>query len=88
MNRFLISLPDNYLEELDRAARDESRSRSDMVREAIVVMLEERRQDAARLARREAAFRDMDKLRKETGHSREDSTEIIRRFRYGGHGQS
>ena len=86
MNRFLVSLPDEYLAELDRTAKENSRSRNDLVREAIVVMLDEKRHLKERLERREAAWRDIDHIRATIGRRKPgdlDSTDLLRRFRHG-----
>jgi metal-responsive CopG/Arc/MetJ family transcriptional regulator len=82
MNRYAISIPDEYIEKLDRAAKEGSRSRSDMIREAIKQFTDELDRERATRERREAAWRDMDEIRAKTKTEGFDSTEFIRAWRY------
>jgi Arc/MetJ-type ribon-helix-helix transcriptional regulator len=78
MAKVMISLPDDFLARVDRAARAEHRSRSELIREALRQWLEGREEAHARSW--EQALRPLRELEgKWIG--RWDSTDIIRRMR-------
>ncbi len=77
MAKVMISLPDKFLKSVDRTARAQGRSRSELIREALRMMLE--RRASGRHAWKEA----LAPLR-ELEHQwigQWDSTDIIRYFR-------
>lgn len=82
MNRFAISIPDEYIKKLDLAAKEGSRSRSDLIRLAIKEFLDELDSEHETRDRREAAWRDMDEIRAKTKTAGFDSTEFLRDWRY------
>jgi metal-responsive CopG/Arc/MetJ family transcriptional regulator len=78
MAKVMISLPDEFLERVDRAARREHRSRSELIREALRRWLDERtapRPDAWREAI--STFKELE----DKWIGRWDSTDVIREFR-------
>jgi metal-responsive CopG/Arc/MetJ family transcriptional regulator len=82
MNRYAISIPDEYIEKLDKAAKNGSRSRSDLIREAIKQFTDELDHERETRERREAAWRDMDEIRAKTKTEGFNSTEFLREWRY------
>jgi Arc/MetJ-type ribon-helix-helix transcriptional regulator len=77
MAKVMISLPDEFLARVDQVAREEHRSRSELVREALRRWLEER--GVARHSWREALEPLKDLEDKWIGEW--DSTDVIREFR-------
>ncbi len=77
MAKVMISLPDAFLKKVDRAARAENRTRSEVIREALRAFLSARR--PARPSWREALAPLSDLEGKWLGEW--DATEIIRYFR-------
>lgn len=78
MAKVMISLPDEFLERVDRAARREHRSRSELIREALRRWLDEQtapRPDAWREAI--STFQELE----DKWIGRWDSTDVIREFR-------
>lgn len=82
MNRYAISIPDEYIEKLDIAAKEGSRSRSDLIRLAIKEFTDNLDRERETRERREAAWRDMDEIRAKTKGSGFNSTEFLRQWRY------
>jgi len=82
VNRFLVSMPDSYIKDLDRQAKQESRSRSDIIRELVKDHFERRKQEKEVEKRREAARRDMDRIRALTKGSGFSGSDFIREWRY------
>lgn len=84
MHRVMITLPQDFLDEMDRLARREHRSRSELIREAVRHYMAradekaENRQEAIRRALRVQA-----EARKRTSNVSFDSTEFIREWREG-----
>ncbi len=82
MSRIIVTVPDSYIENLDQEAKEEHKSRSELIREAIRHHIEEKRVWEERKKRRERAFREMDRIRATTKGSDFDSTDFIRRWRH------
>jgi len=80
MAKVMISLPEKFLSEVDRAAQTEHRTRSDLVREALRVYLhgEKRPKKPIDNPRVREAF---DNLRSLTWEGEFDSTELVRQMR-------
>ena len=81
--KVMVSFPEAFLKEVDRIAREEHRSRSELVREAIRFYIETRRNrripgDAPRVQR---AVATQDALTRSASGSGEDSTAELRRWR-------
>jgi len=77
MAKVMVSLPDEFLRKVDRAARAQGRSRSELIREALRMMLTD-----GKSARR--AWKDALAPLKDLEHQwigQWDSTDIIRYFR-------
>ncbi len=80
--RVLITMPDNILNDLDEEAKLDSRSRSELVREAVRAFIETRRNEREFKKRQDQAFKTMDEIRESTkGKPHVNSTEIIRAMR-------
>jgi len=80
MAKVMISLPDEFLSEVDKAAKSEHRTRSDLIREALreYFRVEKRLQKPIENSRVREAFETLRSL-----HWKEkfDSTEVIRKMR-------
>ncbi len=81
MAKVMVSFPDEFLRRVDRQARAQNRSRSELIRAALRHELDERHSKRAPM--REAVRRLKWLEKKWTG--RWDSTEAIRRDRESGH---
>lgn len=82
MSRIILTMPDRYIEELDQTSKEESRSRSEIIREYIRAGMEARKKDKEFREHQDRAFKSMDEIRESTkGHWHGDSTEIIRAMR-------
>ena len=81
MTRFLVSMPDSFIEQLDEQAELESRSRSDIIRELVSDHFAKQRDQKEKARKRATAVREMDKLRRDTHDSEFDSTEYIKNWR-------
>lgn len=77
MAKVMVSLPDAFLRRVDRAARDQGRSRSELIREALRVALAGR--EGGRRSWKEALA--PLKALEEAWVGQWDSTEIIRYYR-------
>ncbi len=81
--KVLISFPDDFLAEVDAAAQEEHRTRSELMREALRFYL--RNKNAAAIPRDDPRVRDairtMDDLSRAHPGTGEDSTEAIRYWR-------
>jgi Arc/MetJ-type ribon-helix-helix transcriptional regulator len=77
MAKLMISLPDDFVKRVDRAARAERRSRSELIREALRAHLDGRRRGRGAWKRALAPLRALEHL----WVGQWDSTEIIRYFR-------
>lgn len=80
MAKVMISLPERFLSEVDKAARAEHRTRSDLIREALRGYLREGKLSKTPIEnpRVKEAF---ETLRSLTWKQKFDSTEIIRKMR-------
>jgi CopG family transcriptional regulator/antitoxin EndoAI len=80
MAKVMISLPEGFLSEVDKAAEAEHRTRSDLVREALREYLrgEKRSRKPIESPRVQQAF---ETLRSLTWKEKFDSTKVIRRMR-------
>jgi CopG family transcriptional regulator/antitoxin EndoAI len=83
MAKVMVSLPDEFLVEVDRVAQEEHRTRSELVREALRLYMAVRQQprrpaDDARVLR---AVKTQDSLARLAPGIGEDSTADIRRWR-------
>jgi len=80
MAKVMISLPEGFLSEVDKAAESEHRTRSDLVREALREYLRavKRSQKPIEDPRTRQAF---ETLRSLTWKGRFDSTKVVRRMR-------
>jgi metal-responsive CopG/Arc/MetJ family transcriptional regulator len=82
MSRIILSLPESYVAALDNQAKEESRSRTDIIRELVrghIEAAEERRQLTKQ---RSDASRMMDKIRANTAGSDYSASEFVRAWRY------
>lgn len=82
MARINMVLPGDLLEQIDRAATEDNLSRSGLIQEAARVYLARRREEreaAERLARRQKAAVEMDRLAEKFG--KWDGVKIVRQFR-------
>ena len=82
MARINIILQNDLLEQIDRAAAEENLSRSGFLQEAARAYVARRREEqeaAERLARRQKAAVEMDRLAEKFG--KWDGVKILRRFR-------
>ena len=82
-SKVMISFPDDFLAEVDRLAREEHRSRSELVREAIRHYIEMRRRQRppGQIPQVQQAVTIQDKLAKFSPGTDEDSTADVRRWR-------
>jgi metal-responsive CopG/Arc/MetJ family transcriptional regulator len=88
VDRINIVLPAELLEQIDRAATEDNVSRSGFIQEAARTRLTKRREEreaAERLARRQKAAAEMDRLAEKFG--KWDGVKILRRFRDSRSGQ-
>ena len=84
MAKVMVSFPDEFLEDVDRVAREEHRSRSELVREAIRLYIDVRRRRLrpADNPRVQQAVAVQDTLsRAAPGSGEDDSTLDVRRWR-------
>ncbi len=86
MAKVMISLPERFLSEVDKAAQSEHRTRSDLIREALREYLrgEKRSKKPIESPRGREAF---ETLRSLTWKEKLDSTEVIRRMRESRHSE-
>jgi CopG family transcriptional regulator / antitoxin EndoAI len=83
--KVMISFPDEFLDEVDRVAQEEHRSRSELVREALrfyIGLLQEQRSPGANPFVRQAVMA-QDRLSLAAPGTGQDSTADIRRWRQG-----
>ncbi len=83
MAKVMVSLPDEFLKKVDRTARTQERSRSELIREALRTML------GGKNARRQSWKKALAPLRELEQHwvGQWDSTDIIRYYRDTRHGR-
>lgn len=82
MSRIVLTIPDTYIEELNQTAKEEARSRSEIIREYVRAGMEARKRDKEFRKRQDQAFKTMDEIRESTkGKPHVNSTEIIRAMR-------
>jgi len=81
MAKVMISVPEALLEEIDRAAKAEHRSRSEFVREAAREYLTRPRRSPFDAARAREAARRMDELARANANPNWSGAEEIRRWR-------
>jgi metal-responsive CopG/Arc/MetJ family transcriptional regulator len=81
--KIMVSFPDEFLTEVDRIAREEHRSRSELVREAIRLYIEmrERRRRPGDMPQVQRAIAIQDALSRSAPGEGEDSTSEVRRWR-------
>ncbi len=82
--KVMVSFPDEFLAEVDRIAREEHRSRSELVREAIRLYIDRRehRRKPGDVPQIQRAVAVQDALSRLTlGSGEEDSTADLRRWR-------
>lgn len=81
--KVMISIPEEFLAEIDRVAAAENRSRSELVREALRQYVELRVRPRRPIddPRVQEAVASMNALARKAKPGGEDSTDIIRRFR-------
>ncbi len=77
MAKVMISLPDDFLKKVDRAARAQGRSRSELIRETLRTTVNRKHSRAQSWKRAIAPLRDLE----ERWVGQWDSTEIIRYYR-------
>ncbi len=77
MPKVMISLPDDFLKKVDRAARAQGRSRSELIRETLRTAVNRKHSRAQLWKRAIAPLRDLE----ERWVGQWDSTEIIRYYR-------
>jgi len=80
MAKVMISLPEKFLSEVDKAARSEHRTRSDLIREALREYLREGNR-AGKLIENPRVREAFRTLRSLTWKGKFDSTEVIRSMR-------
>lgn len=82
--KVMVSFPDEFLLQLDDLAREEQRSRSELLREAVRLYIEEKAWSKRKIssdARLRRAVATQDTLARLTPGTGEDSTADIRRWR-------
>jgi CopG family transcriptional regulator / antitoxin EndoAI len=81
--KVMVSFPEAFLEEVDRVARDEHRSRSELLREAVRLYMEVRqaRSQPGSDPRVQAAVAMQDALARSAPGNGQDSSVDIRRWR-------
>lgn len=88
MARVIVTVPDDFLAQVDETARNEHRSRSELIREALRQYVTTPRQTASRQERSASAVQEavgiIEHLRTQAAaraHQSTDSVEVIRAFR-------
>ena len=81
--KVMVSFPEEFLEQVDQVAREEHRSRSELLREAMRVYMEMRRgrQRPGEVPQVQAAVATQDALARIAPGTGEDSTADVRRWR-------
>ena len=81
--KVMVSFPEEFLEQVDQVAREEHRSRSELLREAMRVYMEMRRgrQRPGEVPQVQAAVATQDALARIVPGTGEDSTADVRRWR-------
>lgn len=82
MSRIIITIPDPLLKEIDREAKQDHRSRAELVRDALRAYLARKQAEDEEEARRRRAAKLMDELRKETVGKGIKTSEFIKKWRY------
>lgn len=86
MARVIITLPEGFLKEIDRKAKEEHRSRSEFVREALRTYLAEQEilpgSSRIKTPKVQKAIKIMEEARQISQKSKIKGSEIIRRWRY------
>lgn len=82
MSRIIITVPDPLLKEIDREAKQDHRSRAELVRDALRIYLDRKRAEEEEEAKRRRAAKLMDELRKETIGKGVKASEVIKKWRY------
>jgi Arc/MetJ-type ribon-helix-helix transcriptional regulator len=83
MAKVMVSFPDEFLERVDRRARAQNRSRSDLIREALRRELDERSGMSTTWSKAVTRLKWLEK----EWTDRWDSTDVIRRDRESHHGR-
>ena len=83
MAKVMVSFPDEFLERVDRRARAQNRSRSELIRDALRRELDERSGVSAAWGKAVSRLRWLES----EWTSRWDSTDVIRRDRESRHGR-
>ncbi len=83
MAKVMVSLPDDFLKQVDRAARAQNRSRSELIREALRAFTHSGRPRPSRWKEALAPLRDLE----EQWVGEWESTDIIRYYRETRHGR-
>jgi CopG family transcriptional regulator / antitoxin EndoAI len=83
MARFVVTIPEDFLEEVDARARAEHRSRSELVREALRSYLrsEGRREDISNRPEFKKAIQFQDEMRRRHEGSGYSGSEAVRKMR-------
>lgn len=83
MAKVMVSIPDEVLKKVDRAAKAQRRSRTEVIRDAVRAQLSEGRESRSRWKKALARLKDLER------HwiGQWDSTEIIRYYRDTRHGR-
>ena len=81
--KVMVSFPEEFLEQVDQVAREEHRSRSELLREAMRVYMEMRRgrQRPGEVPQVQAAVATQDALARMAPGTGEDSAADVRRWR-------
>lgn len=82
MSRIIITVPDPLLKEIDREAKQDHRSRAELVRDALRVYLAQRREEQERKARAIEAVRLIDEARRLSAGKGISGADIIKKWRY------
>lgn len=83
MARFVVTIPEDFLQEVDVRAKAEHRSRSELVREALRGYLRsgERREDISERAEFKKAIQLQDEMRRRLEGSGYSGSEAVRKMR-------
>jgi metal-responsive CopG/Arc/MetJ family transcriptional regulator len=82
MPRIIITIPDPLLKEIDREAKQDHRSRAELVRDALRGYVAQRREEQERKARAIEAVQLIDEARRKSAGKGISGADIIKKWRY------
>lgn len=82
MSRIIITIPDPLLKEVDREAKQDHRSRAELVRDALRAFVVERQAERERKARAAEAVRIMAEVRRLSAGKGISGADLIKKWRY------